>query len=203
VKYVDVFRFQSVDGKHALGDSAYPTVPILSRIEYYQINGDRYAYEELMLLSILCITRFPPIPVIRQVMRVYLDRSLATLPILLSDGKEPMICSELIYRCYNEADTSGKYRIRISGAQGKGLESDILSALLTSGTPIVDSVISEELAKNEDKKMKLYIEMYTKAKRRSESGNAWTTSDFITPHDLIQSPNLRKIGRLEIPKAMK
>jgi hypothetical protein len=196
VEYVDVYRYSTTDG-HTLGDSVYPLAPIEARMKYYEANGDRYAYEELFLLSILASTRHLPLPVVMPLVRVYLDRAVATMPIFLSGGKEPMTCSELIYRCYAESDTTGKYRLQVLGTEPENLEGQIYSGVRDASMPAIDSTIDDQLSKQDQKEMKEFIALYAKAKNRSDAKTKWTTSDFVTPHDLMQSPNLKKIGRLK------
>lgn len=115
-KYVDVYRWIDDDGQ-PLGSAGYPPEPIVHRIEHYREEGDRYAYEALLLLALLTTARRVSAdisPLLARILRAFLDEAFSLLTDLMADGKEPMICSELVYRCYTEAD-AGKYAIGIPG----------------------------------------------------------------------------------------
>ncbi len=60
VEYVDVYRFRSTTGK-GLDDPGYGAQPIIQRINDYVSQKDRYAYEEIVFLAFLTVTRRLPI----------------------------------------------------------------------------------------------------------------------------------------------
>jgi hypothetical protein len=64
-----------------------------------------YAYQQIVLLAILASTRQIPLPAIgRRFIRSALDHAAAALNAFLDrDGNRSMICSEFVYRCYEEA----------------------------------------------------------------------------------------------------
>jgi hypothetical protein len=196
VAYVEVYRWYSVNGD-TLGSPAYPSVPVLARCEWYHQMGDRYAYEELFMLSILASVRYIPLPVVMPFVRIYIERASAVLPIFLSANKEPMTCSELIYRIYTEADTTGKYRPKLLGTEERPALSDIFALLRNAAMPVADSIIDTNLATQKSPEAEEFLRLYAKAKKRADAKTMWTTADFVSPHDLVQSPNFRKIGRLE------
>ena len=196
VAYVDVYRWYSPHND-TLGSAAYPNAPILSRCEWYHANGDRYAYEELFMLSILASVRRIPVPLVMPFVRIYLERASDVLPILLAANKEPMTCSELIYRIYAESDTTGKYRPKLVGTEEHGELSDIFSIIRDAAMPIADSIVETNIDKQMNEDNEKFLRLYAKAKKRSDARTMWTTSDFVSPHDLVTSPNFRKIGRLE------
>jgi hypothetical protein len=67
-------------------------------------EGHRYAYEQLLLLAFLGLTRkLKATPILRTLLRKVLDRAAAVASGIVGAGKEPMICSEFVYRCYDEA----------------------------------------------------------------------------------------------------
>jgi len=77
--------------------------PVLTRANEYLNQGQRYAYEQLLLLALLALTRKPKVtPVLRALIRKVLDGA-ASLMKMTAMGQEPMICSEFVYRCYDEA----------------------------------------------------------------------------------------------------
>jgi hypothetical protein len=78
--------------------------PVLARARYYLGMGERYAFEELVFLALLCTVRRIPLPrVVRVLLRKVLDAAASLLNGILAAGRQPMICSEFVYRCYDEA----------------------------------------------------------------------------------------------------
>jgi len=68
-------------------------------------EGERYAYEQIVLLAFLCLARrLVPSPTLQRFMRALFDRAAEQIARLFADGREPMICSEFVYRAYDEAD---------------------------------------------------------------------------------------------------
>jgi len=82
-----------------------PTMtPVTAVAETVLAAGHRYAFEQLLLLALLCLTRkLPMTPWLRPLVRKALDAAAGLLARILGQGKEPMICSEFVYRCYDEA----------------------------------------------------------------------------------------------------
>ncbi len=81
-----------------------PMSKVLNVAQGYLAKKERYAYEQLLLLAILSITRKPDFnPWFYRVVRTILDRAAWVLAQLTELGKEPMICSEFVFRCYEEA----------------------------------------------------------------------------------------------------
>jgi len=78
--------------------------PVLERAAYYLKCGERYAFEQILLLAVLCITRnLAGSSVLGRLIRETLDAAAAFLLQLFNTGREPMICSEFVFRCYREA----------------------------------------------------------------------------------------------------
>ena len=78
--------------------------PVLERAAYYLESGERYAFEQILLLAFLCITRnLAGSSVLGRLIRETLDAAAAFLLHLFNTGREPMICSEFVVRCYREA----------------------------------------------------------------------------------------------------
>jgi hypothetical protein len=82
-----------------------PTLdPVLEVAHAYLDEGNRYGYEQLLLLAFLCLTRkLRFTPSLRLLVRSTLDAATAVLTRLLSKHREPMICSEFVYRAFDEA----------------------------------------------------------------------------------------------------
>jgi hypothetical protein len=78
--------------------------PVLERAAYYLKRGERYGFEQILLLAFLCITRsIADSSVLGRLIRETLDAAAAFLLQLFNTGREPMICSEFVVRCYREA----------------------------------------------------------------------------------------------------
>lgn len=204
-KYVDVYRFISSDGKK-IGDPAYPANPIIERIDYYKNEGDRYAYEQLLLLALLTSVRRISIPFIGWLLRTILDTAASILSKIISLGKEPMICSELVYRCFVEA--GAKYKLTIPGADTlKSMNLLPSVAAYFPKTDLNDQIIDKEMAQL-NSQIAEFLAMYSVSKKSipksyedfsiESAVNLLAVPDFVTPRDLKQSPNLYKVGTLEL-----
>jgi hypothetical protein len=81
-----------------------PLDPVVDRARQILAEGERYSYEQIMLLAFLCLTRRLPLtPSLHLLVRRVLDSAASRVAALLAGGREPMICSEFVYRCYDEA----------------------------------------------------------------------------------------------------
>ncbi|OGP67409.1 MAG: hypothetical protein A2W27_05245 [Deltaproteobacteria bacterium RBG_16_44_11] len=78
--------------------------PVLEKAKTYISAGNRYAYEQIILLAFLCLTRKLHVNAgLDCLIRKILDEA-ANMTLLMEQGKkQPMICSEFVYRCYDEA----------------------------------------------------------------------------------------------------
>jgi hypothetical protein len=92
--------------------------PVLERAAYYLERGERFGFEQILLLAFLCITRnLAGSSVLGRLIRETLDAAAAFLLHLFNTGREPMICSEFVVRCYREAlPGSVDLPVRIPGA---------------------------------------------------------------------------------------
>jgi len=76
--------------------------PVADKAEYYLDIGNRYGYEQILLLAFLGLTRKLHVnSYLKWLMRKILDQ--ATEWLMKHGSKQPMICSEFVYRCYDEA----------------------------------------------------------------------------------------------------
>lgn len=116
-----------------LSDSLAPVVEVADR---YVSQRLPYAYQQILLLGLLSLTRRLPIEsrIFRKVLRTILDQAARVLNGLLDSGNELMICSEFVYRCFDEA-ASGEpdpYRLDIPvmappPPTGEGLRTGVAS----------------------------------------------------------------------------
>jgi len=78
--------------------------PVLARAAHYLDRGERYAFEQVLLLAFLCLTRnLVGSSVLGGLIRETLDAAAGFLLRLVDTGREPMICSEFVFRCYSES----------------------------------------------------------------------------------------------------
>lgn len=94
--------------------------PVLAQAEQFIETMDRYSYEQIVLLAFLSLTRAIPLPpVAKTVLRGLLDQAAAVVNRMVANGREPLICSEFCYRCYDQAvgGNAEDYKIRIDQAR--------------------------------------------------------------------------------------
>lgn len=74
------------------------------KAKQYLNDGVPYAYQQILLLAALCLTRRIPIKnrFFRRVLRRALDSAADLVNALVDRGADLMICSEYVYRCYSE-----------------------------------------------------------------------------------------------------
>jgi len=74
------------------------------RAAEYESTGVFYAYQQIILLAALCLTRRIPIKnrIFRKVVRHVLDSAADIVNGFVDKGADLMICSEYVYRCYRE-----------------------------------------------------------------------------------------------------
>ena len=78
--------------------------PVLERAAHYLERGERFAFEQILLLAFLCIIRnLAGSSVLGRLIRETLDAAADFLLQLFNAEREPMICSEFVFRCYHEA----------------------------------------------------------------------------------------------------
>lgn len=95
-KWVKVFRLNNLPADMQ---------PVLAMAKQYLDEGNRYGYEQILLLAGICLTRKLDIdnPVLRRLVRAAMRRAVDLISHLHGEGKEPMICSEFVFRTYDEA----------------------------------------------------------------------------------------------------
>ena len=76
--------------------------PVVDRAKYYLSIGNRYGFEQLVLLALLGLTRKIQVnKYLSWLLRKILDQAADWL--MAHGDRQPMICSEFVYRCYDEA----------------------------------------------------------------------------------------------------
>ncbi|MHB8973768.1 MAG: C40 family peptidase [Pirellulaceae bacterium] len=107
--WVAVCRMQNVPGDMQ---------PVLGTARIYLDQGNRYAYGQILLLAMICLTRKLELsnPLLRRIVYSVINNAAAFVRRMQSGGKQPMICSEFVYRSYDETiltDEDDIYTIEI------------------------------------------------------------------------------------------
>jgi hypothetical protein len=114
--------------------------PVSRRALSYVDAGHGYAFEQLLLLAFLSLTRKLVLtPVLGWLLRLILDQAAEFLIRMLQIGrKKPMICSEFVYRCYDEAlpGDNDPYTLHINEFPGSAFLSYSQGAPLGRELPI-------------------------------------------------------------------
>lgn len=91
--------------------------PVLDTAQVYLDQGNRYAYEQILLLAMVCSTRKLNLsnPLLRRIVYSVINKAAVFVRSMQTGGKQPMICSEFVYRNYDEAlpDKVDPYTIEI------------------------------------------------------------------------------------------
>jgi hypothetical protein len=102
--------------------------PVVARGQFYLGQGLKYSYQQIVFLAILLIVKkVKPSGVVGKLIMVAAQAAAAALNELLHGGKELMICSEFVYRSYDEASQAkpNPYRLNVPGLGGLGFESTL------------------------------------------------------------------------------
>lgn len=181
-KYGDVYRFNK--SGHKFNNSDWKVEPVLEVGEKYVTDGTTYAFSHLILLSLIVLTRRIPLPKIEaKIIRGLVDEATQLIFNLIDNGKTPMVCSELVYRCFSEALPQDKYILDI-----------IYPNFDETNLTLSDTPIDAELEESLNKFNKVFEEC--KKKNIKLMGNCKIEASCISPRDLANSPDLELIGRL-------
>jgi hypothetical protein len=134
--------------------------PVLAKANFYLDGHVPYAYQQIVLLALLTTTRKIPMPQFaKRLVRSVLDHAAAALNAMVDSGAKTMICSEYVYRCYDEASdqTPDPFAIDILGRAGglsfeagglpaEGEEGSLLSWALTQPAEKIESAGSMAFA---------------------------------------------------------
>ena len=111
--------------------------PVIGRATALLNEGHLYAYQQIVLLAVLCLTRRIPLPrLARRMVRSALDHAAKAVMDLLPVGASWMICSEYVYRAFDEATdiVPDPYPLSIAGVTfGPGDESLLDWAIANAG----------------------------------------------------------------------
>lgn len=94
--------------------SSPEATPVVAKAREFVAANIPYAHQEIVLLAVLSLTRRAPIdnPLLRRVLRALLDHAAEFVNSLVDRGRDLMICSEFVYRCYEESGDA-KFHLEI------------------------------------------------------------------------------------------
>jgi len=194
--FVDVFRFNK--DEHKLGEENYPYKPILDVGQAYVDAHVKYANDHLILLAILAVTRDIPLDSFsKKLLRDVLDHAADLIFKQLDKGVMPMVCSELVYRCFDEADDNKKYQLSISALTLNQLikNSKEESIQVCNVENTLEQNVDIELKKAKER----FLEAYNRVKETENSLIDSITdpvASCVSPKDFEDSKDLIKVGRL-------
>jgi len=116
--------FQGTDwvAVHRLLDRKLNRQPIMDVADRYIAQGNRYAYAEILLVATICLTRKLNLQdsLLGRIAWGTMNKANQYIATLTAHGKEPMICSEFVFRCYDEADDADDdpYSLEINSQSG-------------------------------------------------------------------------------------
>ncbi len=194
--FVDVFRFNK--DEHKLGEENYPYKPILDVGQAYVESHVKYANDHLLLLAILGVTREIPLDSFsKKVLRKVLDNATDLIFKLLDKGIRPMVCSELVYRCFDEADGNEKYQLSISAFTLNELIRNSKEELVEISK--VDNTLDENVDIELKESKERFLEAYRKVKESENlhmNSIADPVASCVSPKDFENSKDLIGVGRL-------
>ncbi len=200
-KYIHVYRYRGDNGEH-LGTPGFPVDPLIDVATRYRKAGAEFAYQQLFLLAVLAITRQAPVPVfLKKLLRTVLDEAVRAVNDVLQNGKEPVICSELVYRIFYEPPPKNLYGLSIAGVlQKKDKFVNLVEMPAASLTRMTAAEEDDDAAKFDELAL-TFAQNYARAKAATgklKLANPLVVADFVTPGDLETSVNLEEIGPLSL-----
>jgi hypothetical protein len=206
-EYVDVYRFQSDTGE-TFGSAAWPSQPVIRRANYYRDQKTQYAFNQLYLMSILIFVRKAPIGKLGKAnLRLFLDQMIRFFKENSERRKKQVTCSEMVYRCFYDADAAPKGKYGLTVRVTIGPDRQLIKGLQSSSReihPELDGDTQRLLREAED----LFLQNQSGLRDEfapvgqphiilgAKAPNPNVNADLVTPRDLQMSPNLKLLGRL-------
>jgi hypothetical protein len=187
------------DTGERFGSAEWPHEPVIDRAHFYKDQKTQYVFNQLYLMSVLIMVRQAPLGKLgRANIRYWLDRMVRFFRDAAADHKEQVTCSEMVYRCYYEAESAprGKFGLTIRGTL------DPMGMLVKSFAP--DSAATYPELDRETRNLLseaegLFWQLQYSASEgdfRSKAANPNVCGNMVTPRDFQMSPNLELMGRL-------
>jgi len=205
-KYVHVFRPRD-DNKQPYSPPNWADEVIKVGTRYHK-EGTRYGFSKAILLGLIVFLRKQPKkPIDRKRFREALDECVKKLADWHLINRKAMICSELVYRCFYEAEPKKKYGFTIDLTKAhKGfslLDEESERAGRVMAEDDEDSEACHKLIR-EIERLYSTVNPEINALIDSQSietglvgrGDPHVLASCVTPYDLQISSNLKKAGEL-------
>jgi hypothetical protein len=197
--YAHVYRFVSSTGDR-FGSQNLPIDPVLAQIKHFEDAPEQYAYSQILLLGILLATRRVPLPGMSYLLRPFMDEAADKLNELFNGQKQVIICSELVYQCFNNVGEP-EYQIEVAG-----VDPDVVAGGLSPRTTLMPSATPESDDTHLQKDGAAFLATYRAATNNfhgflfndPKTDEPRAIPAFVTPRDLAMSPNLTLIGQLAL-----
>ncbi len=202
--YTHVYRYVSSDKRRL--DIELPYEPVGTNVDDFKAHPEQYAYSQLLLLGLILSTRQLSLPGAAPLLRHFLDEAGEWLNARIDDGRECIICSELVYKCFYDTGRD-EYQIDVAGVDPAKLAWFTPSAYLRAETAL--DADSQRMAES----AAAFLGAYRSHKRGTpapteplatvtaaaspETSPARALPEFVTPRDLATSPNLVLVGALQ------
>ena len=194
--FTHVYRYTTKSGRRFIG--ALPVAPVEDQIKRFSQDHEGYAYSQIVLLGLLLATRKIPLSTFAPLLRYFMDEAAEQLNTLINRGSKVIICSELVYKCYEQAGS--EYEIDVAG-----VEYDVIQAKLAPRATLMPSVTPDSDAAHLEKDGAAFLASYQIAKPELRNALAAieptngivAVPEFVTPRDLATSPNLLLVGQVQ------
>lgn len=223
-RYVDVYRFVSEDGQ-TLEPPDWAPEPVHAAANQY-VDAP-YAKHDLVFGAVLALSRRANVPghLDDMVRSMFTDALEALRSVFVKEDHVHLTCSELVYRAFDEAHPSPRYRLRVKPHDlDPGLMPGLVPGVMstfeeTRATEEEGAAESEPTADVDDASAadthptpeQQFAAMYLVHKHGPAlettgipsmvgpeidvPGSDGPNPDFVSPRDLAESPSLREIGR--------
>ena len=114
--FIDVFRWHSPD-KDEMGSEGFPSRPVLEQGDGYV--GHQYAYHQLVFVALLIVTKMLG-KELSTTQKLVVRLATKALDKMIGKGQRQLVCSELVYRSFNEAKTPAPHRVPYRLSVGGG-----------------------------------------------------------------------------------
>ena len=94
--------------RHQVSDAGDDMVPVIKKAECYLKRKDRYAFEQILLLALVCSAQridYSNSPALKAIAHAATTTAKKVFSVMqkIKPNCEPMICSEFVYRSFDEA----------------------------------------------------------------------------------------------------
>ena len=127
------------------------------------------------------------------ILRPFLDEAIESLNVWLNNDRKVIICSELVYECFNNVPQPG-YEVEVAG-----VDPDVVSTGLLQRQNLAPAMTMETADGDFAKSVASFLATF-RLRKEDTSASAYVepraVPAFVTPRDLATSPNLNLVGQL-------